>query len=207
MKQPQFPIEQIRALIREELEGLLAQLKENFNPENPAIDLYPRKVNGATYSPIQPEATMHHNEAIGAKLSMLIGDYSQEKIRSGIWSQRTQDDNTYIGELMIKILGDMGIANIGFEEARYFKKILMALPAHMTKNEQYKGMSIEEIVATAPTQTMSITTINRALGVASSIWEYGKKNGYVKENYFKGLQLPKYKSAKEERLPFIVLPI
>lgn len=200
MKQPQFPIEQIRAVIREELEELLAQLKENFNPENSAIDVPGRKVNGATYSIIQTGPTQ--DEAISVKLSILIGDYSQEKIRSGIWSQRTQDDNTYIGELMVKILGDVGVASIGFEEARYFKKILMALPSHMTKNEQYKGMSIDEIVASAPTQTMSITTINRALSVASSIWEYGKKNGYVKENYFKGLQLPKHKSAKEERLPF-----
>ncbi|MBS0290300.1 MAG: tyrosine-type recombinase/integrase [Proteobacteria bacterium] len=202
MKEPQLPIEQIRAVIREELEGLLAQLKENFNPENPSIELHPRKVNGVTYSTPHPDPILPQEEVISPKLSLLIGDYACEKIRSGIWSQRTQDDNTYIGELMIKILGDVRVTNIAFEEARYFKKTLMALPAHMTKNEQYKGMTIDEIVASTPTQTMSITTINRALGVASSIWEYGKKNGYVKENYFKGLQLPKHKSAKEERLPF-----
>lgn len=202
MKEPQFPIEQIRAVIREELGALLAQLRDNFSPEGASIELPPQKVNGVTYPNAQSDAKMVQEGALGAKLSMLIGDYSQEKMRSGVWSQRTQDDNTYIGELMIKILGDVGVASIGFEETRHFKKTLMALPAHMTKNEQYKGMSIEEIVASVPTQTMSITTINRALGVASSIWEYGKKNGYVKENYFKGLQLPKHKSAKEERLPF-----
>ncbi|MCS5707939.1 site-specific integrase [Candidatus Berkiella cookevillensis] len=200
MNEPQFPIEQIRAVIREELEGLLVQLKDNFNSEKGTIEITPRKVNGVTHTEPQPESLQ--NQVVGPQLSSLISDYAQEKIRSGIWSQRTQEDNRYIGELIIKILGDVGAASIGFDEARHFKKILMALPAHMTKNEQYKGMSIDEIVATEPTQTMSITTINRALGVAASIWEYGKKNGYVKENYFKGLQLPKHKSAKEERLPF-----
>lgn len=163
MNEPQFPIEQIRAVIREELEVLLGQLKDNFNPERSAIDISPRKVNKLTHSePILEPTTFQ--ETLGPSLSTLISDYSQEKIRSGIWSLRTREDNHYIGELLVKILGDVCVASIGFEEARNFKKILMALPAHMTKNEQYKGMSIEEIVATAPTQTMSITTINRAFG-------------------------------------------
>lgn len=105
MKDSQFPIEQIRAVIREELEGLLVQLKENFNTEKIAVQFPTQKVNGLPSDTPEP---MPQEEAISAKLSLLISDYSQEKIRSGIWSLRTQDDNTYIGELMIKILGDVG---------------------------------------------------------------------------------------------------
>jgi hypothetical protein len=67
MKQPQFPIEQIRAVIREELGVLLGQLKDNFNPEKAAIiEINPKRVNGITYSDPQPESITFQKEAAGA---------------------------------------------------------------------------------------------------------------------------------------------
>ena len=70
MKEPQFPIEQIRAVIREELEVLLGQLKDNFNPERPTIEINSRKVNGLTHSSPELDPIVHQ-EPLGPSLSTL----------------------------------------------------------------------------------------------------------------------------------------
>lgn len=201
MQEPRLSVDKLREVVREELDRSLASLKANF--ESAAIEVISKvlhsqlpELEDIEHKSIEPEVSEVND------LEKLIDSYCQEKILAGIWSQRTKDESLYTGRLLVRILGNVDVTSIEFEEARKLKEIVMQLPPHLSKNKDYIGMTIHEIVESKPEKVMSITTMNRILGMASSIWEYGKRHGYVSINYFDGLQLAKVTRAKEERLPF-----
>jgi integrase len=141
------------------------------------------------------------NEAKPIPLSKMIEEYCAEKKREGSWTPKTEAENRAIYNLLIRIIDDVPIDTIGHEQAREYKKTLQLLPPNINKKAQYRPMSIAEIIKTNP-GGMSISTINKNLNRASSLFGWGKKHGYVPENYFEGLGLKKDKQAHDERAIF-----
>jgi integrase len=64
-------------------------------------------------------------------------------------------------------------------------------------------MSLDEITATTPVKKLSNKTINEYLTVASSVIDWGKRQGYISyENYFAGMKLKSSGVARDAVHPF-----
>jgi len=133
----------------------------------------------------------------------LAEKYVAEKVRLGIWASRSLQDNQYIlTKLLVQMLGNLSCKMIDYANARYVKETLMQLPPYLSKKSEYHGKTINEILSLKTRQKISVTTVNRAIGMYSSLFEYGVKHGYLKTNPFANMKLPKSVRAKDERLPF-----
>lgn len=135
-------------------------------------------------------------------LTAMIDKYCAEKALEKAWVAETTEEFRGILNRLVEILGDIPVGTIAFEQARHFKTILMALPPNMNKQSLYRGKSIKEVISMRPTKTIGVSTINKNICVISSLFEWGRRNGYVRENYFDGLCLKKKVNALEERSIF-----
>jgi integrase len=129
----------------------------------------------------------------------LIEKYVQEKLREGSWKPRTEAGNRAKLNLLLDIIGDIPAGSVTAANARAYKDALQQLPSNFKKASLYAGMSIQDIIATTPTNTLSIKTINEYLMAASSVIDWCKRQSYIdNENYFKGMKLKSTGLARDE---------
>ena len=120
-------------------------------------------------------------------LTDLIDKYCAEKAREKAWVPGTTKDFRSILNRLVEILGNIPVGTIGFDQARFYKETLMALPPNMDRQQLYRGRSIPEVISMRPTETISVSTLNKNLSVVSSCFDWSRRNGFVRENYFNGL--------------------
>lgn len=135
-------------------------------------------------------------------LSALIDKYCAEKALEKAWVAETTEDFRGIFNRLVEILGDIPVNTIGYDQSRFYKNTMMALPPNMNKQQLYRGRSIPEVISMRPTKTISVNTLNRNISVVSSLFNWARRNGYVRENYFDGLCLKKKVQAQDERSVF-----
>jgi len=137
-------------------------------------------------------------------LTALIDKYCAEKAREKAWVAETTDEFRGIFNRLVEILGDIPVGTIQRSQARLYKETMMLLPPNMNKQKLYRGKSIKEVTSMRAPKTLGISTLNKNIGVVSSLFEWARRNGYVRENYFDGLCLKKKVNAHEERSIFTV---
>jgi integrase len=106
---------------------------------------------------------------------------------------------------MVEVLGDVKVNNVMRKDAESFRNTLLKLPSNMNKMKEYRGLSLEQIIALAPTETLSIATVKSYTEVASTFYKWCKHNQYSLHNPFEALRVKKSKNAKkdiEERDPW-----
>ncbi|MEO5334642.1 MAG: site-specific integrase, partial [Magnetococcus sp. YQC-5] len=134
-------------------------------------------------------------------LSKVIEEYCTEMQAGGLWRDKTEEENRAIFTLFIRIVSDLPMASVGFETARHCKSVIQRLPPNMNKMPQYRDKSLDEILALQP-EAMSISSINKYLSRLSSLFDWARKHGYAKENFFEGLGLRQKVRADEQRERF-----
>ncbi len=131
----------------------------------------------------------------------MIRDFLTEKKRTGEWKAKTTEENQAIYQLLKEIFKNSAAEIIGIKAAAQFKTALLQLPPNRTKGK-FKGKTVKELLATRPAKTISVTTVNKYLRRVSSLFDWGKRHGYVYENPFSGLSIKEKRQAHEERARF-----
>ena len=157
---------------------------------------------------IQEPVQNHQNHSNGndkdpsPRLSTVISYYLDEQIRSGNWTDKTQQEYESACGLFQEIIGDMKVSDIDKQTIQTFKQTLMKLPSHMKTSPKYKGKSIKQLLDMDIEKTMSITTVNKLLTRTGSLFSYAVSNGYMESNPAKGLQIKQNKRNDELRSIF-----
>jgi integrase len=138
------------------------------------------------------------------RLSMLIRLHATEQRKAGAWSEKSEQEILTSLNLMVDIVGDAPIRTITSAVMRDLKHKLMALPPNHQKSPRYRGKSVLEILKMDIDKTMSVTTINKHLDRASSLFKWSVRNGYLDKNPADGLQIAAKKRDDEYRAVFSV---
>jgi integrase len=152
-----------------------------------------------TPAPVQAETA---TEEPTTTIQQLINAYCDEKMRENAWRLKSEQENRSIYELFLRIIGNEPTSTMSYAKARDYKDVLQKLPPNLNKSIVYRSKSIQEIVTADPKKKMSIGTINKHLQRISSLFDWGKRHGYVKENFFSRLGLKNSKQARDERSVF-----
>ena len=132
-------------------------------------------------------------------LEALLEEYVDEKVREGSWTEKTTLETRGAFSLLVKIVGNVSVNTIGFQQARDYQNVLKKLPPNLNKSFLFRSKSIDEIIAQKPAKLMSTNTINKHVNRMSTFFSWAKKRGYVNDNYFTGLTLKTKKQSHEER--------
>ncbi len=86
--------------------------------------------------------------------------------------------------------------------AREVKELLLKYPKNRNKNRLTKGRDLKEVFAMTDIPKLNAQTINKYLQTYGTMFEWAKRNGYVKENVFAGLTIRSTKRAAVVRKSF-----
>lgn len=137
-------------------------------------------------------------------LTEVIKQYSEEQKLGNRWTAKTAREAQTSFDLLIELVGDVPVKTLS--HLRDFKNKLRALPPNRRKNPQYRDKSIAEIISMAEAgkieKTLSVITINKHLTIATSLFKWAVKNGYMDRNPAEGLQIATTKRDDEFRAVF-----
>ncbi len=111
------------------------------------------------------------------------------------------EKRTALGRL-IDIIGDKTTDQLSYKVATAFKKDLMKLPANIRKDPRYRDLPIKKIVKLKNLKPMAVNTVNNNISHIIAFMNWAKRHGYISENYFEGLKVPKGKKARDQRKAF-----
>ncbi len=133
----------------------------------------------------------------GVKLSEAIQQFVADK---GVrWTRKTHLEFTSMFDVLIEVIGDKRVGVLTRADGLDCREKLMRLPANFRKKKQYRGMTIQKIVNSEATETLTPKTINKYLVLLSSLCKWCVKNGMMETNIAEGLSLPEETSAHEQR--------
>ncbi|GLT15519.1 site-specific integrase [Vibrio algivorus] len=104
-------------------------------------------------------------------------------------------------KLLLEVIGDRPIDTLNRQDALTFKSTLLAMPANINKKKEFKGLSIQDVIALQP-EPMSKTTANDTLTDIHSFFEWCVVNEYAAKNSFKDLKVRVKKKDSESRSIF-----
>lgn len=122
--------------------------------------------------------------------------------KSPRWSIKTQLEFSCMFDVLVELIGDREICGLTRVDALSCRDKLVRFPANFRKKKQYRGMSVKEILATEPKETLNPKTINKYLVLLSSLCKWCVKNGMMETNFAEGLSLPEATSAHEQRCAY-----
>ena len=158
-------------------------------------------LNGNTATP--KSAQRSQSPEFTELLEDVIEKFCREKVSSGEWSEKTEFENRAIYELLIQIIGNLPVNQLDHAVARSFKNTVQKLPPNIKKHPRYRELTIDQILATNPSKTMAVNTVNKALSRIGVLfgWMNGR-HGYISANYFARLGIKNLKRPHEERSVF-----
>ncbi|ELE2165919.1 site-specific integrase [Vibrio fluvialis] len=157
-----------------------------------ASDTYLHQLRG-TQAPTEPE---HQGLLLSECAELYVKDRSKDQIRP-----KTLERYKARMRLMLYILGDRPIDSLKRPDALMFKEKLLQLPANLNKVSDFKGLSVDDVIALKPSP-MSVSTANDTMTDASSFFDWCVLNEYATKNVFKGLKVKTNKKASDERSAF-----
>lgn len=121
--------------------------------------------------------------------SEAVERYVSAKLNAGAWKAHNLKDNANRLNTFIDVIGDKDLHAITRADMRCFVDKLQLLPPNRTKLSQYKGKSVDEIIAMKPSTTLNTKTINTILGAVCSFLEWYIDEGLLSSNPAKKLQI------------------
>jgi integrase len=137
-------------------------------------------------------------------LATIISKYCEEQESTNAWTEKSAQEYRSVYGLLARIVGVLTASNeLNFELARQYKETLLKIPPNLNKKPEYRGLSIDDIIALGH-KPISTKTVKKHLTRVGSLMAWAKRHGYIEDNVFSGLQIKtnKGKSAANERLPF-----
>lgn len=121
------------------------------------------------------------------KLADTINQYMEEKQRLGVWRSKTAEGIRAQFDLLLEYLGSDSSLHMSNDTANNAKAMIMALPKYARSKDQFKRMSIQELIALEGVERMSATSIAKYLQTYSSFYDWAVKRKDTDENSFKNL--------------------
>ena len=138
-------------------------------------------------------------------LSETIENYITTKVSDGAWKEHVIQEHKGRLSFALDILGDRYIDSINRKDIREFRDKLCKLPPHRFNRKEYKGKSVDEVIAMNSHKRLSVTRINIIIEAVSSLFEWCIDEGILSShNPAKGLQIKDERSVIEFREPFSV---
>lgn len=160
---------------KERLDDLLGRQQDNYRPK---ADL-----NSQSILPPSPS------------LTAVIAEYIRD--HKSAWTAKTLLEYRGYFKLLQDVLNVPTVADITRDAVRNMRETLCLLPSNLYK--RYPSKSINQIVCLKDITPMSVTTVNKLLGLFSSLMRHCVKEGYIKQNPAEGLKVQHKKSPDEER--------
>lgn len=134
---------------------------------------------------------------VSVKLSEVIQQFVADK---GVrWTKKTHLEFTSMFDVLVEVMGNKDVSTLTRADGLACREKLMRLPANFRKKKQYRGMTIQQIVDSGATETLTPKTINKYLVLLSSLCKWCVKNGMMETNIAEGLSLPEETRAHEQR--------
>ena len=138
-----------------------------------------RQDSGSTLQPpTQIESTT--NSLMLSELSKL---FLESRVGGG-YAEKTILDYQDTHRLLLEVLGDIPVESLTHEHGRTLVQVLKKLPSNRTK--KYPNHSIEEMMKLKNIPLMSDRTVTKHNEKVSALFNWAIKQGYTKENVFRG---------------------
>ena len=116
------------------------------------------------------------------KLSELCDRFITSREEMGATSQ-TVSDYIYSTELLLEIVTDIPISNLGHQHGRELVQILKKLPKNRKK---YPDQSINDLLKMKNVEVLSDSTIKKIFNKILTLFNWSINQGYLSQNVFKG---------------------
>ena len=144
------------------------------------------------YPPVVDEAVVQKDQSDIVRkelLSEFIEKYIQTKLSDGAWKDHGVADHRGRLVNLVEMLGDKVVSDVSRDDMRNFRDVLRKLPPNRTKLKEYKGKTINDILEMNPTRVLSVKTVNVIVETASSMFDWGVREGLLSQNPAKGLSI------------------
>jgi integrase len=141
----------------------------------------------------------------GTKLSVLLQEYEQEKMRLGSWTEKTRRSNIPMISQFVQMVHDPRVEELNKEMVRQFRQDIMRLPKNFNKMPQYSNKSIEGILAMEIPEKdlMEVQTLRNRFNKINSFLIWVREQGHaLSNNLLRILTLKRTKSPRQERAVF-----
>lgn len=118
------------------------------------------------------------------KLSEIWVKYQKEKIEVEHKRKASFDEFRAIFNFFIEFAGDVPIDEINGAVIRDYRQLLLKLPKNRKKQKEYKNKSIKEFqeFEIPEEEKISLTTVNKYLGVLQSYFNYAVREALIERN-------------------------
>ncbi len=192
----------IQSLVLKNLKtGVEFRLEGLKNPNTPAEQELLRQATEVikTFGASGESATI----IIGKTLEEVIADYCGDQVSKKLWTAKTEEENRKIFALFVRIVGkEKSLAELKREDIRRYRDVLGKLPPNMSKQAQYSGKSIDEILSLGLSKTLSQTTVKKHLTRLSGLFNWAVEEGYLQKNISKGVAPDDALKDQDKRVPF-----
>jgi len=125
----------------------------------------------------------------GLLYSQVMEEYIIQNLKDGKWRENNVVDHRSRINEFLEIIGDKCIHEITREDIRNFRDILRQLPPNRTRSKDFRGKSIQEIIAMNPAKTLNVKTVNIIVEAVSSMLRWCVREGKLQNNVATHLQL------------------
>lgn len=139
------------------------------------------------YTDANPESRKALPKGRKKKLADTINQYMEEKQRLGAWRDKTAEGIRAQFDLLLEYLGPDASLHMSSDTANEVKAMIMALPKYARSKEDFKKLTIRELIALEDVERMSATSIAKYLQTYSSFYDWAVKRKDTDENSFKNL--------------------
>ncbi len=137
--------------------------------------------------------------------SILLSEAISQYIAEAKTTERSGEATIYEAvtkcNQFLTVVKDKPINELTRNDVMGFIAVLKRLPTNASKSPQYRGKSIEELLAMNPSKTLSATTVNNYMTRIKSLLSWCHRLGYTDRNLAEGLTYGKksLKRPDEER--------
>ena len=144
-------------------------------------------------------------------VSEIIQKYCDEKNTGHHWTIKSAGEIRSSLDLLVKVLGDVPMADIDSDKASYLFWVVSLLPSNWNKKPEfrdktadeltakYKNLSPDEIRKNRPAGTHSAKTVNKNMDRITSFWAWSIEKEYASKQYFNRLRQKDHSIPDQDR--------
>lgn len=145
-------------------------------------------------STVQSQTSVSINTAIGE----YIANKRDEVDNDSLADEKTINATEGKLKRLVEVFGNVSVDSLMRKDAEHFRNVLLKLPKNMNKVREYRDLTLTEVLALSPTDTLSTSTVKSYTEVVSTFYKWCRHNQYTQFNPFESLRVKKPKSAKKE---------
>lgn len=173
-------------LCREMAKGvvqLYATMKKRFHEDySPPLDsvLWFPEVHESALQGMPVPTTQAEEEDHGPLLSQLLEEYHDEKVREGLWKEKTAPNNIAMLRDFVEMVGDKPVGLLIAQDVREAKRITPLIPSNRNKKKQYRGKTIAQLMdmSIPESDRLSLTTVSNRGNKVRSFLLWIRQQGY-----------------------------